>query len=269
MTDYHEIICDERDSVVRIILNRPEKLNSISHTMRDELVEAWQRFQADDTKRVLILTGAGKGFCSGEDVRILAQNVERQAAQAAPALAIRPAPRPQGSSPLGREFVQIVRKPVIAALNGVAAGAGIGLALAADIRIASSQARFAHIYSRRGRVTSSEVWYLPRYLRLGPAVAHLLLADETSPEEALRLGLVVKVVPPEALEGEAWEMASRLAERPLVSTQFTKEAVRFGLTHNLEETMDWVGWARSVSAGSGENREGTTSFLEKRQPRFR
>ena len=269
MSEFKEIIYEKRDGIAKITLNRPEKLNALTDVMGAELRTAFVDVQGDDNTRVLIITGNGTGFCSGEDVNILRAHAQEREARATATAAIKPIPRPFGASPLPREMERLVRKPIVAAVNGVAAGAGYGVALASDCRICSSNARFAHVYGRRALVTSCEVWYLPRLIGLGPAMYHILLADDMYPEEALRLGLVSKVVPPEALQDEAWELAGRLAERPLMSSQFTKEAIHFGLNHNLEDTMDWVGWARAVNAASGESREGTTSFLEKRRPQFR
>jgi 2-(1,2-epoxy-1,2-dihydrophenyl)acetyl-CoA isomerase len=164
---YEYVIYESRDNVVKITMNRPEKLNAMNPKMEKELKTAFQQFQDDNKARVLIITGAGqRGFSSGEDVSDLINLEARRPLPKHGELV--PTPSPASGTP--RVLSEIVEKPVIAAINGVCAGAGYGLALACDIRIGSENARFAHVYMRRALVASCETWYLPRIIGMGAAM---------------------------------------------------------------------------------------------------
>jgi enoyl-CoA hydratase/carnithine racemase len=167
-----------------------------------------------------------------------------------------------------RYMAERVKKPVIAAINGVAAGAGYGLAMASDIRIATPEARFAHIYLRRALVPSAETWWLPRLIGIGPALYHILMSDEMGAEEALRLGLLIKIVPSQDLLPEAMAIANKIAEGPPVATMYAKMAVYNAMTMTFPEAMEFVGSVRQLAFPAGEFAEGTRSFLEKRKPVF-
>lgn len=261
----------EKDGpIATVTLNRPEKLNAWSPELEEGLFGAFKDCQADDSIRAVILTGAGdRAFSSGEDVAVLGRSNERRN-QAGPGPAsVRSIRPPEPASFYIPRTYQVLEKPVIAAVNGIAAGGGYGLALGADIRIASENATFVHVYPRRGLVASAEVWYLPRLIGVGPALFHLLLADEISADEALKLGLVSKVVPREQLMPEAMVLAQRLADGPAMALRLTKRAVWQGLRSTVNETLDFVGWARTVAGPSGEASEGVRAFLEKRKPDFR
>lgn len=265
MADYKYIVYEKDTRIAKITMNRPQKFNAMFPDMEEELLSAFRDCQKDDNIRVLVLTGAGRAFSSGEDVAWLQERARRL--EGIPPEQ-RPVPTPMWASPIPRALVDIVEKPVIASVNGVCAGAGYGLALASDIRIASEKARFAHIYLRRALTTSCEVWLLPRLIGLGPAFYHILMADDMDAQEALRLNLVSRVVPHEKLEAETRELALQIAERPPVATRFTKRAIYKGLLSSLNDTMEFVGYARAAAAGSREPEEGRRAFLEKRKPVF-
>lgn len=267
MPDY-KLIRYEKDGPVAVLtFNRPEKLNAFAPDMEEEMFEAMLDAQRDDGVRALVLTGAGRAFSSGEDVRVIAAGNASRRGQAN-GTGLRAIPTPGPASPHGRFLKDHVDKPVIAAVNGVAAGGGYALALASDIRIASTNARFAHIYLRRALVTSAEVWYLPRLIGLGPAMHHILMADDMSAEEALRLNLVSKVVEPDQLMPEAMAIAHHIAAGPPVATRFTKKAIYEGMFASYTKTMEYVAWARAIGAASGEVTEGAAAFLEKRPPNY-
>ncbi|MBI2846410.1 MAG: enoyl-CoA hydratase/isomerase family protein [Chloroflexi bacterium] len=265
MAEYKHIVYEKDSRIAKVTMNRPQKLNAMFPEMEEELISAFRDCQKDDNIRVLVFTGTGRAFSSGEDVRVLQERAE-QLKKASPEQ--KPTPTPMWASPIPRAMIDIVEKPVIASVNGVCAGAGYGLALASDIRIASENARFAHVYLRRALTTSCEVWFLPRLIGLGPAFYHILTADDMDAKEALRLNFVCKVVPQEKLEAETRDLALKIAERPPVATKFTKRAIYKGLLSSLAETMEFVGYARAAAAGSRESEEGRRAFLEKRKPVF-
>lgn len=267
MAKYTLIQFEKVGPVAVLTFNRPDRLNAFAPDMEEEMFDAMLDAQHDNAVRVLVLTGAGHAFSSGEDVRVIAAGNQRQR-ELSSGGGLRNIPTPSPASPHGRFLKDNVEKPVIAAVNGVAAGGGYALALAADVRIASTQARFAHIYLRRALVTSAEVWYLPRLIGLGPAMHHILLRDDINAEEALRLNLVSKVVEPESLMPEAMAMAHRIAQGPPVATRLTKKAIYKGMFATYTETMEYVSWARAIAAASGEVTEGANAFLEKRSPNY-
>lgn len=266
MTNQFQTIIYETDGpIAKITLNRPEKLNAINAQMAGELRVAFNEVNGDPAVRVLVLTGAGRAFSSGADVGAWPdrQRAREEEAKKRGKVAL---PTPTAASPQPRDLEHIVEKPVLASINGVCAGAGYGLALASDIRIASTNARFSHVYMRRALVTSCEVWFLPRLLGLGPALYHILMRDDMSVQEAERWGLVCKVVPPEDLERETRIIAEHLAAGPPTAMKFSKRAVYKGLLTDLDSTMEYVGYCRALNAVSGEWQEGTAAFLEKRRP---
>ncbi|MBI4496488.1 MAG: enoyl-CoA hydratase/isomerase family protein [Chloroflexi bacterium] len=267
-----QVIYTKKDGVATIVMNNPRTLNALSRIMNDEMQWAFLDAENDPDIRAIIVSGAGeRAFSSGADVTMMAEGQDRAAADrdaAARAGRVVDVPKPGSGSPLPQWIWRNIEKPIVAAVNGVCAGMGGVTALAADIRIMSSTARFAHVYERRGMVCSGETWFLPRYMGLGNAMYHILMADDTGPDEALRVGLVSKVVEPDKLMEEALAIAEHLRDGPQVATRWTKKVIRFGIWHNFFETMDLVGIARQLAGPSGENREGARSFVEKRKPAF-
>jgi 2-(1,2-epoxy-1,2-dihydrophenyl)acetyl-CoA isomerase len=265
--NYAQLIYDKVGPVAVVTFNRPEKLNAMNEIMNAELGQVFADVQKDDSVRVLVLTGAGRAFCSGEDVNNIYRGSVAQRERLS-ATGVKNIPTPVAASPMPRLMHETVQKPVIAAVNGVAAGAGYGMALASDFRFASTEARFAHIYLRRALVASAETFWLPKLVGLGNALYHVLMADEIDAEEAYRIGLVQKLLPPEKLMEETMSAAERIAAGPAVAQRFTKMAMERGLLSTYKETMEFVGWARALAAGAGEVQEGSRAFLEKRQPNF-
>jgi enoyl-CoA hydratase/carnithine racemase len=253
-----EILLEVRDHIATITMNRPEKLNSLTPTMEEELKVIFKQCQDDDDVRVLILTGAGeKGFCSGFDVNNLI-DVEGRPKVFKPGQTI-PTPAPSNLVPLF--MFKTVEKPVIAAVNGVAAGEGYCLSLASDIRFASENARFVHVYLRRALVGSGETWWLSRLIGLGPAMYHVLSADEINAEEALRLNLISRLIPADRLYGETFAFAQKLAAMDPTTMKFTKKAIRKGLTMDYESTMEWAGYFRRIANPSGAGLAAMEGFL--------
>lgn len=274
--NFEQVIYEKEDGIGTIIMNNPKTLNALSRTMNGEVQQAFLDGEADPNIRVFIITGAGdRAFSSGADVTMMAEGLDTRAIEAeqqartAGGSGVKDVRTPGTASPLPVWIWRNVEKPIVAGINGVVAGMGGVTSLAADIRIMADHARFAHVYMRRGMVCSGETWFLPRLMGLGNALYHILMADDTFAEEALKLGLVSKVVPKEKLMEETRAVAEKLRDGPPVAMRFTKKAIYKGLNWDLFTTMEYVGNARAMAMPSGENREGARSFVEKRQPNFR
>ncbi|MGE0540586.1 MAG: enoyl-CoA hydratase/isomerase family protein [Dehalococcoidia bacterium] len=262
MAEYENVIYERNQRTAIVTLNRPEKLNSLSREMQAEVRHAFLKAEHDPDVRVIVLTGEGRGFCTGADVRDLDVGARRMAEKNGAA------PNPAAGNPVPRFFHDEVKKPIVAAINGVVAGMGYSMAVGAEIKIASEQARFAHIYLRRALVTSGEVWFLPRLIGLTDAFWHILLSEDITAEQALQYRLVNKVVPHDKLMDETLAVCRILEEKPPLALQYTKQAIWRGLDLSYNDTMEYIGYARAIVGQAGEFAEGTRAFLEKRQPVF-
>ncbi|MDB5861226.1 MAG: enoyl-CoA hydratase/isomerase family protein [Ramlibacter sp.] len=227
----------ERDgAIVQITLNRPDRLNAMDDVMFDEIPRAVRMVARDDTVRAVIYTGAGRAFCAGREMAALADR-----ANAAEVFGV---PKPAGRE---MDFVEGLQVPVIAAVNGAAAGAGMGVALLADFRIAAESALFAEAHVQRGLAPSVAAWYLPRLMGVAKAMEVLLLEKKINAQDALRYGLVNSVVPDAELMNAAWAMARRLAELPPLTVRFTKYCVQQGLASSLDAVRASAGWAQALT----------------------
>jgi 2-(1,2-epoxy-1,2-dihydrophenyl)acetyl-CoA isomerase len=259
---YEQIVVERDGAVTRITLNRPDKLNALTQVMSDELVDAFTRLRDDPEVRAVILTGAGRGFCAGQDL------TEFEAAY-------RAGERPDIEAHLKRSFHRLIPlivttpKPVIAAVGGVAAGAGVSLAVACDVRIASDEARFIQAFVKIGLVPDSGgTWLLPRVIGYPNALELSITGDPIEAGRALALGLVSRVVPPSDLDQEVAAYASRLASMPTAAVAATKELMRDALGLDLEEALRREGAAQSRMGQTADHLEGVMAFAEKREPRF-
>ena len=266
---YRDCLYELRDGVAIVTLNRPERLNAISPVLVHELLDIVERGARDDEVHVLLITGAGRAFCAGADLQATAEEREHDAE-----LDERDGYRRMVQGPIGLWGVLYSAlghfpKPYIAAVNGVSAGAGFSLALAADIRIASTAARFISVFVRRGLVPDTGTSYhLPQLVGRGRAIEMLLTGDEVDAATADKWGLVNRVVEPDELLPEALKLASRLAAGPTVTLELTKRLVndltRGGLDVHLQNEA-WAGTRLALTEDSGEGR---ASFLERREPRW-
>ena len=266
MGDYEHIIYEKKDHVATLTFNFPEKLNAMDSVMTRELMEVLPDVQSDSSVRVLLITGAGRGFCSGADVREFRpdSHTDRTAAKGEQRYYRQPMP----SSPVPRFMHDTVRKPVVVAINGIAAGAGYGMAMAADIRIASTNASFSHVYLRRALIPSAELWWLQHIVGVGMA-RHLLFTNkDIDAEEAFRIGLITQLCEPEKLMDEAWEIVAQIADGPPVATQWAKVLMDKAMDLSYDDAQYLSGLARGLAQPSGEFSEGVNSFLEKRRPEF-
>ena len=266
---YRDCIYELRDGVAIVTLNRPERLNAISPVLVHELLDIVERGARDDEVHVLLVTGAGRAFCAGADLQATAEEREQDIE-----LDERDGYRRMLQGPIGHWGVLYSAlghfpKPYIAAVNGVSAGAGFSLALAADIRIASTAARFISVFVRRGLVPDTGTSYhLPQLVGRGRAIEMLLTGDEVDAATADKWGLVNRVVEPDELLPEALKLATRLAAGPTVTLELTKRLVndltRGGLDVHLQNEA-WAGTRLALTEDSGEGR---ASFLERREPRW-
>jgi 2-(1,2-epoxy-1,2-dihydrophenyl)acetyl-CoA isomerase len=245
-------------AVATLTLDRPEALNALTVPLKIALREALESIARDRSVRAVILTGAGRAFCAGQDL------AEREQPDAAP-LEVEVRER---YNPIIRAL-RSMGQPVIAAVNGVAAGAGASLAFACDLRIAAQEARFLLAFGRIGLVPDSgATWFLPRIVGPAKAAELALLGEAVDAAEALRLGLVSKVVPGEALMDEARAMAGRLAESAPLALALTKEALQRSLTIDLDEALEGEAKLQGIAGASADHAEGLAAFREKRPPRF-
>lgn len=270
---YREILYEVDSGVAEITLNRPERLNAWTLQMAAEVQHAMRRANGDGTVRAIIVTGAGRGYCAGADMNML-QGLQRGEAGGvgpvgdgpAPPLdeSLPPALRGDYSYPLG------LAKPVIAAVNGVAAGLGLSYMLYYDMRIASDRARFGTVFARRGLVAEHGTsWLLPRLVGMHNACDLLFTGRIIDADEALRMGLVNRVVPHDELLPAVRETAREMAElcSPR-SLRIMKRQLYEDLFLDLGAAMEKADREMVRSFSSDDFREGVASFVERRPPRF-
>ena len=256
------VLLDVREGVATLTLNRPEKLNAFAADMRERLGEALDRVAADPAAKVLVVTGAGRAFCAGGDIQHMVKLKERNASfeEFEPML------------DAGRVAVTRLRAleiPVVARIQGAAAGAGLNLALACDLRIASDQATFGETFVRLGlHADWGGTYFLPRAVGLAKALELCWLGDMIDAPEALRIGLVNRVVPHAALDAEVERLATRLAAAPQTSIRRIKRTLVAAPGALLEESLEAEVDAVASCWENEDVAEGVRAFVEKRPPRF-
>jgi 2-(1,2-epoxy-1,2-dihydrophenyl)acetyl-CoA isomerase len=249
--------------VCTVTLNRPDSLNSMNDQMTTDLAAVLKQLKRDPGVRCVVVTGAGRAFSSGQDLG----DLKKKYSDAAHV--------PHLAEDLRRRYNPVIlglrdlEKPVIAAVNGVAAGAGLSLALACDIRIASDKASFIEVFVNVGLVPDSASTYtLPRLVGLGKALELCFTGDKVSAEDALRIGIVNRVVPADKLMEATNEVATRLAGLPTRAIGLTKRLLHRSLTSDLEQQLEAEAFAQETAGLSTDHREGVMAFFEKRPPRF-
>jgi 2-(1,2-epoxy-1,2-dihydrophenyl)acetyl-CoA isomerase len=259
---YQQIAVDRDGAVARITLNRPDKLNALTQVMSDELVDAFTRAGEDDGVRAVLLTGAGRGFCAGQDLSEF-----RDATGEAGPRDIKEHLR-HAYHKLIPIMVEIP-KPVVCAVNGVAAGAGLSLAVACDVRIAGEAARFTQAFVKIGLVPDSGgTWLLSRVVGPAKALELSITGEMVDADSALRIDLVSRVVATDALEKEALDYASTLAAMPTAAIGEAKALFRNAPASTLQEALDAEADAQQRMGSTHDFTEGVTAFGEKREPRF-
>jgi 2-(1,2-epoxy-1,2-dihydrophenyl)acetyl-CoA isomerase len=246
------------DAIATITLDRPDALNALTVLMKGELLGALRTIARDRSVRSVVLTGAGRAFCAGQDLK------ERLEPDAAP-LAVELRER---YNPIIRAM-QGLDQPIIGAINGVAAGAGASLAFACDIRLAAEGASFMLAFGRIGLVPDSgATWFLPRLIGPAKAAELALLGSTLSAAEAERFGLVARVVPAGELAAEARATAARLAELAPRALALTKHALQRSWSMDLDDALEDEAYRQGIAGATRDHAEGLNAFLEKRTPRF-
>jgi 2-(1,2-epoxy-1,2-dihydrophenyl)acetyl-CoA isomerase len=245
--------------VWRLTLNRPDKLNSFTRTMLTEIGDALTEIEADKEARALVITGAGRAFCAGQDLREAGAVEDGEAVRAV----------------IERHYNPVIRLlrsldiPVLAAVNGVAAGAGASLAIAADLVLATQSASFSFAFSRIGLVPDAgATYFVPRLVGHARALGLALLGDTISAETAAQWGLIWQAVPDSEFATAIEAMTDRLAHLPTAAVALMKQAIGAGEHHSLEQQLTLEAELQSRAAETEDFQEGLAAFLEKRSPRL-
>ena len=259
---YETIQFKIENGIAVLTLNRPDRLNSFTQAMHREVRAALDQVQADKTVRVLLLTGAGRGFCAGQDLN------DRAVEPGAPGVDL-------GES-VEKYYAPLVMTlrtlpmPVICAVNGVAAGAGANLALACDIVLAAKSASFIEAFSKLGLIPDTGgTWALPRLIGPARAMGLAMLGERLPAEKAEQWGLIWRCVPDDALMTEAMAMAEHFAAAPTKGLAYTKKAMLASSTNTLEQQLALEASMMRELGYSHDYREGVAAFIEKRQPQFK
>ncbi|MEX2081253.1 MAG: enoyl-CoA hydratase-related protein [Dehalococcoidia bacterium] len=262
--EYQDIVYAVSDGVGWLTLNKPEKLNALSWGSWAEIETAIRAADEDDATRVVVITGAGRGFSAGTDLTVAGDESTWPA---------RPFTGRDGmmrSRYLATEQVYHCRKPTIAAVNGAAVGAGFSLALACDIRVASEAARFSAIFVKRAIVADTgATWFLPRIVGMEQALKLLYTGRMVGAAEALGMGLVSEVVPAEELADKARALALEIARGPSVAIELNKRLAHESFERDLRSQIEMEQFLQQISQRTEDVEEGRKSFLEKREPVFK
>lgn len=253
---YETLLFEKDGGVCTITLNRPDRLNAINYQLATDLDEVLTEIEEDDEARTVILTGAGRGFCAGADIKDMAD----------------PNAKPL---PIGKRYtffnkLEDLEKPVIAAINGPCNGGGLEIALCCDFRIASEAANLGLGEVKLGVIPAGGgTARLPRLIGPGRAKEFLYFGNRIDGKEAYDIGLVNRVVPPDELMPEAKRWAAELAERPPLSLKMLKYCVNLGMQMDLLGAIDYEGRCAAVLRNTEDHKEGVTAFVEKRKPVFK
>jgi len=259
---WEHVLLDKKDHIALITLNRPDKLNAFGGRMRQEIAEVVDDVCADPEVRVIVITGAGKAFCVGGDITEFVSGDTRALTETSPS------ERPAMSKIV--LALNQVEKPVIAAVNGVAAGGGVNLALCCDIRIASEKARFGQVFTRRGvHPDWGGSYFLPRLVGYAKAAELIFSGDVIDAGEAYKIGMVNKIVPHDQLMEVTHKMAGRIAKNAPIPIAFAKRGLQNFYKWDLAQALDYESYVLSVTMKSEDIKEGFTAFLEKRDPQFK
>lgn len=259
MSDYTTLLVEQNGGVLEVTLNRPKKYNALNYTVAKEIMAVCKQAKRDASIRAILLTGAGKGFCAGQDLTEVEGRGDEFSFRAhllkgynRMALAMR-----------------TLEKPIIVAVNGACAGAGLGLALAGDIRYASDKAKFLTAFIGIGLVPDTGVSYwLPRLIGPARAAEMIFTNDRIDGATAAEIGLVNKCVPHDQLLEQSRALAHKLAQAPTKGIGLSKRALNKSLGVSFAEQIDYEAYLQDVAGHSGDYIEGVTAFREKRAPNF-
>lgn len=261
-TNYQTILFEISENIATITLNRPDVLNAINEIMGRELLEALKMTGQNDDVRCLIITGNGRAFSAGEDIQDLRGQYER-------------GENPRLGDRLLHKYNPIIRlirqtpKPIIAAINGTAAGGGAGIAYACDIRIAAENAKFIQAFIRVGLAPDSGTsFFLPRLVGFAKALELSLTGQELTSRDAEKLGLVAKVVPADQLMPTTREIAVRMSQGPTKALALTKQALNKSVNSDLEGVLEYESYLQEIAGATYDHIEAVKAFFEKRKPIF-
>jgi len=253
------ILFDIKDGVGKITLNRPEKFHSIIRELALEFQNSLDKCINDGNVRAVLITAKGKAFCAGQDLEEAtnpnAPNITKIIQE--------------HYNPIIRK-IRCLEKPVIAAVNGVAAGAGASIALCCDIIVAKENASFVQAFSKIGLIPDSgATFFLPRLIGSQKATAIMMTADKINSKEAEKMGMIYKTFPDESFESESWNLAKKLAKMPTKGLALTKKLLNSSYSNNLEEQLKIEKNYQKQAADTADFKEGVSAFLEKRKPNFK
>lgn len=249
-----------KNKVAKICLNRPEVFNSFNREMALELQRVLNECAENEEIRAILLTGKGKAFCAGQDLKEVTDDKLNPGFKAI---------LEEHYNPIIKQ-IRAIEKPVVVAVNGVAAGAGANIALACDVVVASENASFIQAFSKIGLIPDSGgTYFLPRLIGFQKASALMLLGDKVSAEEAEKMGMVYKVFSADIFEEEANKLATKLSQMPTKALAKTKEALNASLGNSLEEQLKLESKLQIESAQTEDYSEGVNAFMEKRRPEFK
>ena len=247
------------DGVGKITLNRAEKYHSFVRDMAFQLQDVLDRCKEDENVRAILITAEGKAFCAGQDLG-------------------------EATDPNGPELTQIVQehynpiirkiryieKPVVAAVNGVAAGAGASIAICCDIVVATESASFIQAFSKIGLIPDSAgTFFLPRLVGMQKATALMMTAESVSAKDAEEMGMIYKVFPDDKFVEESWKLVSKLAKMPTKGLGLTKQLLNASYSNNLEQQLEMEDKCQTIAGNSSDFKEGVNAFLEKRKANFK
>jgi 2-(1,2-epoxy-1,2-dihydrophenyl)acetyl-CoA isomerase len=255
------VLLEKEEKVATLTLNRPDKLNAFGGNMRQEILEGLEEACQDEDVRVIVITGAGKAFSVGGDVNEFVAGTSQIMAKEATT------ERPTMSKIV--LLINTVEKPVIASVNGVAAGGGCNLALACDIRIASERARFSEAFTKRGvHPDWGGIYFLPRLVGYAKAAELIFTGDVIDANEALRIGMVNRVVPHEELMIATKELARKIAKNAPMPISLAKRGLQHSYKMDLAQALDYEAYTIGICVNTEDRIEGFKAFLEKREPNF-
>jgi len=266
MAEEKVLLVDKDNGIAAITLNRPDKLNAFNDELSFALQDALKDCEKDNAVKVIIITGAGRGFCSGQDLQVRLESRGTDGSD----------PKTSLGDSLKRRYnpiilkIRTMEKPIIASVNGVAAGAGASLAFACDFRIVSNNASFVQSFSKVGLVPDSgSTFLLPRLIGFTKAFELMLMAEKLSAQEALNLGLVNLVAEAGKLTEQTMDWAKKLAAGPTLAFALTKRAVNKAIFPDLEELLDYEANLQEIAGRSEDFSEGVKAFIEKRSPIYK
>jgi len=261
LVDFESVILEKDGAIAKIKLNRPERLNALNWAMFDELGEAITQIKNDDSSRVLVITGAGRAFCSGGDIKEFPDRFDLSQIE-----------RRKAISRFHENIIIALRelkKPVIASINGDAIGGGCCIAMACDFRISSERARYGLPFLKLGLVSDlGGSYFLPRLVGIAKAIELFFTADLINSLEAERIGLINKVVAHENLEHETINLANKFVKMSPVAMGFIKDSMNKSLNMDLWTELEDEANKQVICLKSEDHREGVKALLEKREPRF-